>query len=380
MRHIAVLGNGRIGQTIVQDLKKNKDIELFVLDKTIADTFHNNEQIRYMEADLSDKNVLLSVIGMADIVIGALPSTMGFETLKFMIENGQDYCDISFMEEDPLELDWIARKNKCLAIVDCGFAPGLSNLIAGHLCGPDDDVKSLRIAVGGNPLNPKWPLYYKPEFSPMDVIEEYTRPVRYKVSGYEHTGEPFEFPHEFEYRGHKLVQFTTDGLRTLLKTIDSPSMVEMTIRHQDHVKAISVLREQGFFSKESLTVNDQMIRPIDITSQLIFKEPKNISKHDHRDFTLLKVWAKVIKNNKTARITTEIYDEYDEPTGTTSMSRMTAFPPSIVSQMMLNGDIKTTGVIAPEILGQNEKIYNKIIGELHKRGIQMITGMGDVSS
>ena len=37
--------------------------------------------------------------------------------------------------------------------------------------------------VGGLPKVKKWPFYYKAPFSPVDVIEEYTRPARYVENG-----------------------------------------------------------------------------------------------------------------------------------------------------------------------------------------------------
>ncbi|NIP61161.1 MAG: saccharopine dehydrogenase, partial [Gemmatimonadetes bacterium] len=45
----------------------------------------------------------------------------------------RDVVDISFFEEDPFDLDALARERGVTAVVDAGLAPGLSNLVAGHL-------------------------------------------------------------------------------------------------------------------------------------------------------------------------------------------------------------------------------------------------------
>ena len=84
-------------------------------------------------ADLSRPEAIASSWPDYDLVLGALPSVLGYQTLEAVIEAGKDYCDISFMPENALELDAPARAARGVrAVVDCGVAPGVSNMMAGY--------------------------------------------------------------------------------------------------------------------------------------------------------------------------------------------------------------------------------------------------------
>ncbi len=117
-----------------------------------------------------------------DLVINAVPGFLGFETLKAIIEAGMNVIDIAFFPENSLELDALAKENNVTAIVDCGVAPGMDNVILGYY---NETMKltDFECLVGGLPKIKKWPFCYKAPFSPIDVIEEYTRPARYVEHG-----------------------------------------------------------------------------------------------------------------------------------------------------------------------------------------------------
>ena len=77
-----------------------------------------------------------------DLVVGAVPGFMGFATLKAVLEADKDVVDISFFDEDPFLLDDLARERGRIAIVDCGVAPGCSNLVLGRMAAELDRVDS----------------------------------------------------------------------------------------------------------------------------------------------------------------------------------------------------------------------------------------------
>ena len=85
------------------------------------------------------------------------------------------------MPEDSRTLSDLAKKNKVTAITDAGVAPGISNLLFGKALFEFDQLYSANCYVGGLPQNPQPPWWYKTVFSPIDVIEEYTRPARFVV-------------------------------------------------------------------------------------------------------------------------------------------------------------------------------------------------------
>ena len=113
-----------------------------------------------------------------DLVVGAVPGFMGYKMMKDVIEAKKNIVDISFYLEDPFGLDELAKKNNVIAVMDCGVAPGMGNIIFGHH-NESMEISDYECLVGGLPVKREWPYEYQAVFSPIDVIEEYIRPARY---------------------------------------------------------------------------------------------------------------------------------------------------------------------------------------------------------
>jgi Saccharopine dehydrogenase and related proteins len=117
-------------------------------------------------------------LGGYDLVINALPGNVAYKASKRILEAGLDTIDVSFYAEDPFTLHEIAVRTGARYIPDAGVAPGLSNVLAGRLIADLGHVEELGIYVGGIPERPVGPLGYSITWSPLDLIEEYTRPAR----------------------------------------------------------------------------------------------------------------------------------------------------------------------------------------------------------
>ncbi|NIP79841.1 MAG: saccharopine dehydrogenase, partial [Gemmatimonadetes bacterium] len=133
--------------------------------------------------DLGDPSELARALAGRDLVIGAVPGPMGFDSLARVLDHGTDVVDISFFEEDAFRLHDGAVRAGRVAVVDAGVAPGLSNLILGHWEHRLRSVRRFECLVGGIPAEPTAPWEYKAPFSPIDVIAEYTRPARLRRRG-----------------------------------------------------------------------------------------------------------------------------------------------------------------------------------------------------
>lgn len=94
--------------------------------------FQNHPKINTIQADLNDPETIKSIIKDFDLVIGAVPGFMGFQTMKAVIEAGKNMVDISFMPEDFIQLDGLAKKHRVTVVADCGVAPGMGNIIPGY--------------------------------------------------------------------------------------------------------------------------------------------------------------------------------------------------------------------------------------------------------
>ncbi len=180
---IVVLGAGRVGSAMVRDLAPEADVTVIDLNQGALDRLTARVACRGIRADLREVSDLAPYVSDCDLVICAVPGFMGFETLEKVIRAGKDVIDISFFAEDPFLLDDLARDMGVTAVVDCGVAPGLCNIIAGHVETRLDRMERYVCYVGGLPQVRQWPYEYQAVFSPIDVLEEYTRPARYVSHG-----------------------------------------------------------------------------------------------------------------------------------------------------------------------------------------------------
>ena len=180
---IAVLGAGMIGRTIATDLSAAFDVTS--VDKSAASLeilSAQNPALKTLQFDLTDAGKYKPLLQPFDVVVTAVPGFMGYNTLKQVIEAGKNVVDISFSPEDMLQLDSLAKERNVTAIVDCGVAPGMNNFILGRY-NEEMKIENFECYVGGLPRLRKKPFEYKAPFSPVDVIEEYTRLARLKENG-----------------------------------------------------------------------------------------------------------------------------------------------------------------------------------------------------
>ena len=365
-KKVAVLGCGLIGKAIAIDLCKNYEVTSIDNDPKRLAEVKNNYPLKTINTNLSIKENVQSAIKECDLVVCAVPGFMGFETLKSVIEAGKSVVDISFFAEDPFSLDELAKNRNITAVVDCGIAPGLSGIILGY----HNQIMKLdcfECYVGGLPLEPKMPFQYKAPFSPTDVIEEYIRPARMVENGKVVIKEALGGAEiiKFEAVGN-LEAFYTDGLRTLLRTMKIPDMKEKTLRYPGHIDIIKRLKEIGFFNDNEIELNGQKIKPIEVTSKILFPHWK--LEKDEREFTVLRL----IIHGEGKEIQYDLYDEFDDKTKTSSMARTTGYTCTAAARLILENDFDRKGICPPEFVGKDEICFNKIISYLNERGVKVV--------
>ncbi|MDI6788987.1 MAG: saccharopine dehydrogenase NADP-binding domain-containing protein, partial [Planctomycetota bacterium] len=200
---ILVIGCGLQGFEIARDILKDKNIQLGVAD---IDTkrLQRCRQVGVSSIhhlDIADRSRLYEIVKRYDVIIGAVPGRFGFNLVKNVIELGRDMVDISFMPENILKLDRLAKKHLVRIIPDCGLAPGLSNILVGHALSKLKKVKEINIYVGGLPQIPRPPLNYRTVFSLEDVLEVYTRKVKIIKDGHIKEIAPLSGLEKIEFAG-----------------------------------------------------------------------------------------------------------------------------------------------------------------------------------
>jgi lysine 6-dehydrogenase len=367
MKNIVVLGAGLVGKAMILDLYKSYSITAVDIITDNLSDLSDLSNITTVVMDLSVSSNIENIVKNADLVIGAVPGFMGFEMLRTVIESGKNIVDISFFPEDPLKLAKLAKEKEVTAVVDCGVTPGMGNIILGHYL-TKFDVNSYKCLVGGLPVKPEKPWGYKAVFSPIDVIEEYTRPVRYRKNGEMLIKDALFKSELVEFEGvGKFDAWYTDGLRTLLDTTNIPNLVELTIRYPETIEPIIALRDSGFFSSKEIDIKGKKVKPIDLTTNLMFSQWK-MQPNDH-DMTLMRIIIEGTRDEKELKIEYDLIDYYDAKTETTSMARTTGYTCTATANLLLENKYNEKGIIPPEVLGQDEIAFNYILKYLTDRGI-----------
>lgn len=369
MKKVIVLGAGLVGNAIAIDLNTNFQVTSVDINSEALEKLKSIHGISVINADLSDTQNLKKIVANYDLVIGAVPGFMGFNTVKAVIEAGKNIVDISFFAEDPFELDELAKKHNVTAIVDAGVAPGLGNVILGYH-NKRMKVNDFRCLVGGLPLVREWPFEYKAVFSPIDVIEEYVRPARYVQAGQLVVREALSDAEliYFDNVG-TLEAWNSDGLRSLAVTMDIPNMIEKTLRFPGTIEYLKVLRNTGFFSYEEIEVNGNKIRPIDLTAKLLF--PKWKLKEGEGDFTVMQIDVSGVENDKNIHYVYNLYDVYDAENKTISMARTTGYTCTAIANLVLNKQFARKGICPPEFVGEDENNFNFILDYLKQRKVNL---------
>ncbi len=370
MSNIIVLGAGMVGSAMAIDLVNSHAVTLTDVNPTVLKKVKNkNAKLRTEVLDVTDAAQLKSALAPFDMVVCAVPGFLGFSTLTNIIEAGKNVVDISFFPEDALSLNNLAKEKGVTAIVDCGVAPGMDNIILGYY-NEKMAITDFECLVGGLPKVKKWPFCYKAPFSPVDVIEEYTRPARYVENGQMITREALTDCEYLEFEGvGTLESFNSDGLRSIIYTMPHiPNMKEKTLRYPGHVEYVQVLKKSGFFNAAPIEVDGKEVSPLAFTSKVLFNEWK--LGPTEAEMTVMRVTIKgKDASGKTTEVIYDLYDEYNEITQTSSMARTTGYTATAAVELILQQKFQEQGVFPPELVGKHEQCFEHFLLYLQKRGV-----------
>ena len=366
-KKIIVLGAGLVGSAIAEDLHQNHDVTSLDPSQERLD-YMASKGIRTIKGDATNTSELTGIIANFDLVVGAVPGFMGYQVCETVIKAGKNMVDISFFPQDPFLLDDLAKKHGVTIVTDCGVAPGMGNIILGY---HDKQMQITRYEclVGGLPVVREWPWEYKAVFSPIDVIEEYTRPARYVQNSQEVVREALSDAELVDFPGlGTLESWNSDGLRSLIKTMPHiPDMIEKTLRYPGCIEYLKVLRAAGFFSYEPIDIQGTQVRPIDVTAKLLFPQWK--LKPGEEDFTIMRIIIDGLEGGEQKRYTYHLLDRFNRQTQTISMARTTGYTCNAVVELVLDGTFNKPGINPPEYVGQAIGCYDRVIEYLAQRNV-----------
>lgn len=373
---IVVLGAGLMGKEAARDLVKNPKVgKVFLADLNVAqaqqfaDTLQTNK-IEVLKLDATDDQQLKIVMSKANVVVNALFYKFNEKVARTAIEVGVHSVDlgghIGGITDEILKLNPAAKAKGLTLIPDIGVAPGMVNILAGLGASKLDNVKSIKIYVGGIPVEKEPPLEYNVVFSLEGVFDHYTDPSHVVRNGVLREIPSLSEVEPFYFKGFSGLEafHTSGGLSTLAQSYPGVQTLEYkTVRYAGHAKKFQLLVDLGLTRKDTeVNINGQTVKVRDVLREVL---QSKIALGNKQDVVLLRVVVKGERNEEAVTYEYEMITYRNQENNETAMALATANSISVVAQLIGDGTIKERGVLPPEKVVPGEAY----IREMKKRGI-----------
>jgi len=389
---LLVIGSGMMGSAATYDMACQSQVESITLAdsdvkrarEVAARVNHitGTKKVRAVGVDASREKDAARLMKGHDGALSAVPYFLNLGLAEAAIEARCHFADLggnNTVVRQELALAKKAEKKGVGLAPDCGLSPGMASILGGELVRRlNGHADALKIYVGGLPEKPVPPFHYQLVFSVEGLINEYVEPARILRKGKLTTIEPLTEPEPFTMDGFApLVAFhTSGGTSTLPETFEGKvgECFEKTLRYPGHYDLLCELKELGLFSSEKMRVNGTEIAPRALMSKVF--EGKFASKGP--DVSLMRIEAHesikapgvrgLLGGKLKGRVASfTMVDTYDGKTDMSAMMRTTAFPASIVLQMMCSGAIKKRGAV----LQERDVPADAFLAEVARRGIKI---------
>ncbi|SEQ23471.1 saccharopine dehydrogenase family protein [Piscibacillus halophilus] len=375
---VAVLGSGLMGKEAARDLVLSDGVyEVGLADIDLAranqvcDTL-NSEKLEAFQVDASNPAELGNFIKQYDVVVNALFYSFNEIVAKTGIEVGTHVVDlgghIGHITDKVLALNEEAQAAGVTVIPDLGVAPGMINILSGFGASKVDQLESIRLFVGGIPVQPEPPLEYNHVFSMEGLMDHYTDPALIIRNG-----EKVEVPAlsevetlHFERFGPLEAFHTSGGTSTLPHSFPNVQTLEYkTIRYRGHAEKFKLLVDLNLTRQDyEVDVHGAKVKPREVFLKVI--EPI-VELKDRDDAVLLRVIVGGLEDDVPVEYKYEMSTFKDRVKNVTAMAQATANTISVVAQMIANGTITKRGVYPPERIVPGREY----IDEMAKRGVNI---------
>jgi len=389
---LLVIGSGMMGFAAAFDMARTLEVDSV----TVADTdkerargtsarinrMTQSKKVRAVQLDAADEKAAAQLMRGHDATLSAVPYFLNLGLARAALQARRPFADLggnNTVVRQELVLAKKAEKRGVALAPDCGLSPGLASILGGELIRRlGGRADALRIYVGGLPAQPTPPFHYQLVFSVEGLINEYVEPARILRKGKLTTVNPLTEPEDFHIDGFPpLVAFhTSGGTSTLPETFEGRigECFEKTLRYPGHFDLLCELSELGLFSSEKMKIGKVELAPRAMMSKIF--EGKFASKGP--DVCIMRIEAHesvhrpgmrgLLGGKLKGRVASfTMVDHFDSTTNTSAMMRTTAYPASIVLQMLASGTITKQGAVLQEC----DVPADLFLEEIRKRGIKI---------
>ncbi|MGZ4817224.1 MAG: saccharopine dehydrogenase family protein [Terriglobales bacterium] len=388
---LLVIGAGMMGSAAAYDMARAEAVESVTLadmDRKRAreaashiNKLAGTKKVRAVEVDARSEKSAAKLMRGHDAALSAVPYFFNLGLARAAVEARCHFADLggnNTVVRQEFALDRKAAKRDVALAPDCGLSPGMASILAGELMRRiGGEAAALKIYVGGLPENPKPPFNYQLVFSVEGLINEYAEPAKILRNGKIVEIEPLTEPEVFRLEGFPPLEafHTSGGTSTLPETYRGKvgECFEKTLRYRGHLAMIRALYDLGLFAKEKRKLGKVEVGPRELMAKLFEERFAGMDP----DVTILRIEVHekrpgglraLLAEKRPARVLSfTLVDHYDPRTGMTSMMRTTAWPASIIVQMLAAGEIATRGAVRQEL----DVPAEAFLAAMARRGIQI---------
>src|SRR5580693_141424 len=375
---IVVLGAGLMGRAVVYDLSGAREVKSIV----VADFDRGRAQevarkfgrgiTRAAFADVRATSHLAKLLYRCDVVVNCTQYNWNLDVMRAALAARVNYMDLGglyHMTKKQFLLDRDFRRIGRLAIAGMGGAPGITNVMARALADPLDHVEAIRVFnAGADEQKYDSPIAYT--FSIATILDELTTPPiafengRYVEKPMLSDPEPGKFPRPI---GNIVLRHSIHSeLGTLAESFRTKGVREVFFKINYEPQLVSLvqnLTHTGFTSREPIAVNGTRIAPRAVLLALL---QKHAATKTPKDVEALRVVVTGRRRKQRTAAAMEMWAGHSVRPQFSAVARDTGFPAAIAAVMLGRGEIRGTGVQAPENVVPPEPFFV----ELKKRGFR----------
>jgi lysine 6-dehydrogenase len=379
MKKITVLGGaGAMGQVIVRDLVETADLDAIViadfdLEKAnkLKDQLADNKTST-AHADIRNLSQLVPILQGCNVVINSTPYYFNINVMEAALEAGCHYLDLGglfHVTQKQLQLHEKFIKKNLVAILGIGAAPGITNVMAAAGAKDLDTVSDIHIAIGcvdftqvNHPFVPPYALD--------TILDEYTKASMVYEDGKLAAKPPMSgeiaiaFPEPVGMV--KAILTLHSEIATLPDSFRAKGLKQATFRlglPVDFHEKLKFLVDLGMASTEAISTAEGKITPRKVLAKLV--ESFQMPSVEPNDCEVIRTDITGTRGRCEEKIRLETIVRPHERWKISSGALDTGVPPSIVAQMIVNGEIKANGVMAPELCVPQDLFFQ----ELSRRSI-----------
>ena len=293
MKNVLLIGAGAQGGPCASILAGEESVEKILLgdiDLTLAEKVAErvkSDKIQPLKLDASKEEEVSAAAKGVDVVINLTHLRFNEKIMAATLMANSHYvdtaCSTEFLEHwisgEPPKYHREFKESGKTALVGCGFAPGIANLLARHACDQMEQVESIVIRVGRKSARASDEVVsaWKPTWSPEILLEDYSEPPLLLLEG--------EFVQVPIFSNPENYRFSEPVGELLLSSHmhEEPYLIpgfyiEKGLKNFDFKYPVDKLAgafiKMGFASEEPIEVNGVWVAPKDVLMKLV-KRPGN---------------------------------------------------------------------------------------------------------